>query len=188
MKTRSIVPALFSLLLFSACGPSGPSYEERRAVEEDERRARIQQLQAELGRFAQRNGAKSADLVGLIKPEVRFTASLQQEVEGQVVAFRATLLDVQRNPDGGYEGVFGDKFFGATVIRLSISPEMASEIMKNPDDFTAEVLVAARIDRVSRNLLTAQACSEPDCSTVSIEIDSLFRNYQANGQLIELEH
>lgn len=188
MKTNRILLGLFTLLLLSACGPSGPSYEERKALNEDKKRERIQQLQSELDQFARKNSAKSVDLVSLVGTDYAFTALLQQEVEGEVVAFRATLLDVQRNPDGDYEAIFGDKFFGTTLIRLSTSAKIANEMLKNPGDFTEAAFVAARIDRISRNLLTAQVCSESDCNTVSIEVDSFFKSYLANGHLIDLEH
>jgi len=179
---------IFIVSLLSACGPSPPSNEERRSQDHLKRQEAIQQARMELDQFAQANDAKSVDFVGTFEQEDRFTASLQQKVEGQVVAFRATLLDVQRTPNGDYDAVFGYEFFSATIIRLSISSELAGEMMRSPDKFAGEALVAARIDRISRNLLKAQACSEPDCSTVSIEVDWMFRNYQASGRLIELSY
>ena len=187
MKLEYAVIGLITASLLSACGPSRPSYEERTALREEERQERIQQRQAELDRFAQEHNAISKDLLRLYATKTKYTASLQREIEGQVIAFKATLLDIQRSPDGFYEAVFGSEYFGATIIRLAISENMANRFLGSSEQLEEEVLVAARIDRITRNLLTAQACSEPECDTVSVRSSSFFVSYQATGSLIDIQ-
>ena len=187
MKFNAKSFACILVILTVGCGPSGPTYEERQQIQEQERQERISQADAELDAFAQRHNAVSIDFFGYNNSlQGKFTVASQQELEGKVVGFRGTLLDVRRSSSGVYEAVFGSRYFSSTTLHLTLSSEAANDILGSANKFENEVLVVARIERVARHQVNAQVCGEPDCNTISINVDSFFRSFQIWGQMIDL--
>ena len=86
---------LFSLSL--AIASCGPSFEEQQQTREAERLQRITASEQALATFAESHSATPveiwSDSFGL---RSSFTAQLQNELEGSVVAFRGSLLDIVR--------------------------------------------------------------------------------------------
>ncbi len=179
--------AYIMVILVVGCGPSGPTYEERMQLREKARQEKISQSNVELDAFAQEYNAVSKDVFGY-KTSIgsNFTAAYQRELEGKVVAFRGAILDVQRTSSGVYEAIFGDRYISSTTIHLSLSPETANDILSSARKYETEILVAARIERIARHQVNARMCNEPDCNTISIDVDSFFQNYQIWGQMIGL--
>lgn len=188
MKFDAKVFGYFLLVLAIGCGPAGPTYEERQRLQDEERQERISQANAKLDAFAQDYDAVPMDFGGYTSSlGSDFTAISQRELEGKVVAFKGALLDVQRNSSGVYEAVFGERYLSSTTIHLSISLDEASDILSRPkEQYENEMMVAARIERIARHQLGARVCGEPDCNTVSIDVNSFSPSYQIWGQMLGL--
>ena len=187
MKFNVKFLACIVVILTVGCGPSGPNYEERNQLREEARQESVLEANAELDAFAQRYEAVSISFSGYdTSLGSNFTAANQQELEGKVVAFRSTILDVQRTSSGVYEAIFGSRFFSSTTIHLTLSPEVANDILSSGKKYENEILVAARIERIARHQLSARVCDEPDCNTISIGVESFFPSYQIWGQMVGL--
>ncbi len=127
----SVTKAVLLCSLSLAIASCGPSFEEQQQTREAERLASSEQA---LVTFAESHGATPveiwSDSFGLRRS---FTAQLQDELEGSVVAFRGSLLDIVRTSTGAggdYEVAFGDPFFGfgGTLFTLSTSERDAAKL------------------------------------------------------------
>ena len=128
----SVTKAVLLCSLSLTAASCGPSFEERQQTREAERLASSEQA---LATFAESHGATPveiwSDSFGLRRS---FTVQLQDELEGSVIAFRGSLLDIVRtSPDAGgdYEVAFGDPFFGfgGTLVTLSTSERDAAKLL-----------------------------------------------------------
>ena len=170
---------LFSLSL--AIASCGPSFEEQQQTREAERLQRITASEQALATFAESHSATPVEIwsdpfgdpLGLRRS---FTAQLQDELEGSVVAFRGSLLDIVRTSTGvgdDYEVTFGDLFFGGTLVTLSTSERDAAKLLAlTPEESrTLPILAVARIDRVAPMILRIEPCREPDCGEVGLRVN-----------------
>jgi len=184
----SVAPVVLGLFPFlMACGGASPgsSFEEQQQTREAEQPASEQALAT----FAESHGATPIE-VGFLGFERSFTAQLQDELEGSVVAFRGSLVDIVRTSTGtggDYEVIFtlSASLFGRTLVTLSTSEQDAAPLLTLSPGFT--FLVAARIDRVAPMTLELESCGEPDCNQVGLQVNTFFASYHISGRAIAMQ-
>ena len=194
----SVTKAVLSFSLSLAIASCGPSLEEQQQTREAERLQRIAASEQALATFAESHGATPVEIwsdpfgdpLGLRRS---FTAQLQDELEGSVVAFRGSLLDIVRTSTGvggDYEVAFGDPFFGfggGTLVTLSTSELDAAKLLAlSPEDHQT-LLVAARIDRVAPMIMRIEPCGEPDCGEVDLEVNRFDDSHRISGRAIAMQ-
>ena len=167
------------LAIVVSCGPSNKDLEQAR--EADRQRAVAASREA-LIHFAERHRATPVELLEMDPLSRIFTAQLQQQLEGNVIAFQAGLLDIVRTPAKTFEAVFGSPFLGGTVVTLSTDGENAAKLLTHSR--LSNVLVVARIDRVEAMTLKLEPCGEVDCTEVKLEPNLLGTPHRISGSLI----
>ena len=179
---------LFSLsLVIASCGPS---FEEQQQTREAERLQRVAASEQALATFAESHSATPVEIgFDTFGPRRSFTAQLQDELEGSVVAFRGSLLDIVRTSDaaGDYEVTFGAPFFGGTLVTLSTSERDAAKLLALSPEEPLTLLVAARTDRVAPMILRIEPCREPDCGEVGLEVNRFDDSHRISGRAIAMQ-
>jgi hypothetical protein len=189
-KGGSIISRVAVLLAATAILAScHPTQEEGERAREAERQQAIAGSRKTLLEFADRYNAVPVELFDSDPLAHPFTAQRQQQLEGKIVAFSASLLDVVRLPSQAYELVLGSPFFGATVVKLKASDYHANKFLARPRDPFSSVLVVAQINEVIPLTLKLEPCHEPDCSEVALETDhfGFGRPLRITGEAIDIE-
>ena len=148
----------------------GPSVEEQAKARETERVRRVAESEQALATFANQHGARPVSVLDSDLEKRPFTAQLQRQLEGSVVAFRASLLDVVRTNSGNYVAILGDPFLGGTLVTLNVAEQEGAKLLAMSLDYAPALLVAARIDTVAPMVLTLEPCRDPDCGEVGLEV------------------
>lgn len=175
--------ALLTVAFFiTACGSN---YDEKRKAGEEDRKAASSALEA-LRTFGSMHGAKPWNL-GRLGSERKFTASLQEEIEGSTVAFRAEVFDLVRRSENDYELVVGDHFLGQVIVSLRSSKDEIVEILANPPELFDDFLFVAVIERVQPLHLEISPCDESDCDSILLEPSVTGVVHRIYGRLIAIQ-
>ena len=188
MSPSFIERIMFVCAMAAISASCGPSVEEEAQARETQRLRRAAESAEALATFAKAHAAMPVSIMDSDRERRSFTAELQRQLEGAVVAFRSSLLDVVREPrSGSYTAVLGDRFFGGTLATLSIDEQQASKLLATSLEDDSDFLVAARIDSVVPLVLTLQPCRDADCSDVEIEVRRYDSAYRINGSAIVIQ-
>ena len=184
--SRTLPFALLALL--AACGPS--QREQPETNQEVERRSAIAEAEQALSAFAQRHDATPTDLPLEFSLSQPFTAQLQQDLEGSIVAFRAGLIDIVRTAENSYELVLGMPLFPTltgTVATMAAPSPVVADLLATPPDLFSSLLVAAKVESVVPLTLRLQSCAEADCTEVELEPNLTSRVRRVRGRVIAVE-
>jgi hypothetical protein len=179
---RSSIALLGAFVLLSSCGAK---YEDREKSRDAERRKSISSAQVVLREFGSTYGAKPWQLTR-IGEKSKFTASLQEEVEGSKVVFRAQIIDVVRSADDHYDVVVGNHFIGRDIVVLRGTKGVVAAILASPPSTFDDFLVIAEIEKVEPVLFELGPCDDPDC-TASFEPSITGVPHRVFGRLIAIE-
>ena len=181
--------AVLLLALSLTLASCSPSLEEQEQAREAERLRRVAASEQALATFAKSHGAMPVEILESHLAKRSFTAQLQGKLEGSVVAFRGSLLDIVRTPTGrgDYEVILGDPFLGGTLVTLSTGEQDAAKLLAMSPEEPPTLLVAARIDRVAPMILKLEPCRESDCAEVGLEAKRFDSSHQISGSAIAIE-
>jgi hypothetical protein len=184
MRSIAFVAAA-SWLLIAGCG--GSSFEEQQAARQTEYQRKRSEIQEELAAFAQRNSAKPVDLFDVMHSTDNFTAQLQDQLEGQTIAFRSGLADIYRLPNEQYQVLLGNPRSGGNIAILTAQRALAEEMLKVKSADRSEYLIAAYVDRVTPVHLEVNSCSDHDCSELELRSDLRSVAHRISGRVVAAE-
>jgi hypothetical protein len=166
-------------VLLAACGPNP---EEAKKAESERARAAAKQ---ELMLFATKNSATAVDLNDLFLVRERFTAKLQEELEGHRIAFRSdSLVDVVRVSDSVWHLVLSD--LGTTVVLETGRDDVEKLLHLEP--YSVSLLIAAQVEKVVPLSLTLRSCpKEEDCYGVELEPNLAKTAYRVTGKTFSIQ-
>jgi len=172
-------------VILTSCGPSA---EEQAQTREAERLRLVAESEQALATFARQHGAMPVALLGSDLEKREFTAQFQRKLEGSVVAFRGSLLDVVRTATSGtYAAIFGDEFLGGTLVTLNVEEEEVTKLLAISLEDPPAFLVAARIDSVAPMVLTLEPCRDSDCVEVGLEVRRYDTAHRITGRAIAMQ-
>ena len=194
IATKLLIPVALAVLVFSLSGCDHSTSENRRQNQEHERQQVLAEKTQVLTTFASQHNATPIQLSELL--DNVFTAQLQGELEGKVVAFRADLIDVVRVSDDDYQLVLADSLLfnalGGIVVRLmydnqDIANFHTSYSLDNwAANYLETYLVVAKIEKVTPITFTIAPCTQPDCETVHVEVPYFAKRYILVGDAIAI--
>lgn len=168
-------------------GSCGPTFDELERTREVERQQAIAASEQSLAAFAKGHNAVAVDIFSLDPIPDRFTAQLQEQLEGKTVAFRSGLRDVVRVSQNEYQLVLGNPLIGGTVATLTADQEIAAELLTQPADPYAEFLVVAHIERVAPLILELSSGPEEEDRKVELEPNLPGNSHHISGRVIVIE-
>jgi hypothetical protein len=164
-----------------------PTEQEREQAQEAERQKAIAASRQMLAQFAERHGAVPVELFDPNPLAQPFTAQVQQQLEGRVVAFTANVLDIVRVADQSYRLILGSPIVSPTVISLKSDEQQIAQILAGPRKRFSDYLVAAKIDEVVPLTLRLEPCDQPDCTTVAFETVPFSSPLHITGDALDIE-
>lgn len=165
----------------------GPSFEERQEQDKKQEDAARADAAVSLRSFSARYGAEPADLFPRVAFSRKLTATLQEEIQGATIAFRATLIDIVRLEDGEYQVLLGSPFYSGTIVALDASPSLASPLLARSPGHFDSYLVVADIERVAPMAVKLESCEGVDCVGMRLEASLLASAHHISGRAIAIE-
>ena len=181
---KSLIPVALAALVFLFSGCDESSWENHRQTQENER----QQVHAEKARalaaFAAQYNATPIQLSNF--GDNAFTAQLQRKIEGEVVAFRANLIDVVRVSNDEYQLVLGYgaifNALGGALAKLAYDNQDIEKLLNN---HSSKYLIAAKIGKVAPMTFKITPCTEFECESARVEVSYFLERLYLQTRLDE---